>query len=712
LDFQFRCAGAARFYVAFLCVLSSEVGAVSGDSHSFDSVASVSDSLSSPDTVQHVCFDSAALPADSNRQDQTFQNEVDTTAPYTIVVTAKRFTKYTPSQRVLEAKDFSGKYQDLQSVLETVSGVSVRDMGGFGHYAEAAIRGSSPNQVQVYLDGIALNGSTGNAVDISKIPLSTLQKITVYKNTPSIEFFGDNAGGVINLTTTTVREAQAASLEIGSFGYRAGNAMIDKKIGRMTHRFSVNYGYADNDYPYINDRGTTLGPAARDDDTAETMDNNFFSIFSSQYANVWEINDRNKLTSQLSAMVTDEGIFYFPQADSNDGSIKNSKLALIETYETAVDSALAFTFRLKLKTEDELFQRFTPFYLYPPPVRIRHETRQPYAGIEGIVKGKNGDHFSFTGIVSGSYNGFNFKDLYLQGDVTRPYFFRLSGKIGAEAGITLRENLIARLGGLYRYEVDFSNGKFYYSGFVPGGQRTNEGFPCGFSEVAYEPLDDLNLLASVRYSSRSPGFSEKFSMGANYAGNSDLRPETRLEYDIGFAVNKPPIALSASFFTSDTKNKIIFTMNSQHMFVPQNMNEVAAWGVESDLTVAPVDWFVLTNSATYMENIIRSSAVTYWVGNDEPLQSRFSDELGIKFTYKKIYAGHSARVVSPYFLGPDNIAKISHNKPELNASIGIVPDKHFDCSYRLENYMNVQDYDFPDRPIPGIRHYVVVKCNF
>jgi len=287
LAFQFRFAGVPRFCVMLSFVFAQEAGAVSGDTLSSDSAA-----------------------------------------PYTIVVTAKRFTKYTPSQTVLDARAFSGKYQDLQSVLETVSGVSVRDIGGFGHYAEAAIRGSSPNQVQVYLDGIALNGSAGTAVDISKIPLSTLQKIAVYKNTPSIEFFGDNAGGVINLTTALPGKAQAASLEIGSFGYRAGNVMIDKNIGKMKHRFSVNYGYADNNYPYINDRGTTLGPAARNDDTAETMDNNFYSTVSSQYANVWEINDQNRLTSQLSATITDEGIFYFPQADSNDGSIKNSRLAL------------------------------------------------------------------------------------------------------------------------------------------------------------------------------------------------------------------------------------------------------------------------------------------------------------------------------------------------------------------------------------------------
>jgi hypothetical protein len=467
LAFQFRFLKVPRLCIMLMGIMTKGVFAVSGDSFSIDSVATVSDSFPS--------IDSNSLPAAANIQAATSPNETDTL--YTIVVTAKKIAHYTPSQTVLEARTFSGKFQDLQSVLETVSGVSVRDMGGFGHYAEAAIRGSSTNQVQVYLDGIPLNGSTGSAVDISKIPLSMLRKITIYKNTPSIEFFGDNAGGVISLTTATAGEAQAVALEIGSFGYRAGNAMINKKTGLMTHRFTVNYGYADNNYPYVNDRGTTLGPLAQSDDTVETMDNNFFSTLSSLYENVWEIDNKHKLTTRLSAEVTDEGIFYFPQADSNDGSINTSRLSLVETYETSVDTALALTVRFKGKTENELFRRFTPFFLYPPPVRIRQETSQPYAAMEGILTGKKGDRYSFTGIVSGSYDGFDFKDLSIQGKVTRPRFSRFIGKIGAEAGITICKNLLTRVGGLYRYEIDSTNGKFKYNGFMPGGQSTREGFP-------------------------------------------------------------------------------------------------------------------------------------------------------------------------------------------------------------------------------------------
>jgi outer membrane cobalamin receptor len=628
-----------------------------------------------------------------------------------MIVFGTLFTSYTPSKAVLDAKDFIGKYQDLQSVLETVSGVTVREIGGFGHYAEAAVRGSSANQVQVYLDGIPLNGSSGNAVDISKIPLSALQKITVYKNFPPIELFNDNAGGVINLSTAMVPKTQAATVEFGSFGYKAGSAMINTQTGPMNHCFNINYGYADNDYLFTNDRGTTHGPTSGDDDTIETMDNNFFTNFSSLYSNTWKIDPKNTLTSRLSADVSNEGIFYYPMVDSNDGSIKNSRFSLSETYEKAIDSTASLTIRAKGKTEDEQFVRFKPFFLITP---VREQIKQPYAALEAIIREKIWSHLSFAAIVSGSYDGFDCTNLLVPAGRLQPDFFRLIGKTGIEAEINLPANIAARIGGTYRYELDSTNGKFTYSEFLPGGQSSKKGSPGFYSEVHVETLRDFGISAGVRYSSRSPGFSEKYIGGAQYSGNSDLRPETQLEYEAGFYLNKRHVAMSVSLFVSNTKDKIIFTMNSLHMFVPQNMDNIAGWGAESDLTCAPFDWIALTNTAAYMENTIHSSTVTGWIGKDEPFVPRFTDDLSLRFSYKKFYIGHSAQYGSPYFIGPDNIDKISHNNPELNAWVGIVPDSHrrFDISYRLENYLNVRDYNFPGRPVPGIRHYLICKYTF
>jgi outer membrane cobalamin receptor len=624
----------------------------------------------------------------------------------TIVVTARRTAKFVPSQRVIEAKDFSGKYQDLQGVLETVSGVTVRNTGGFGHYSDASIRGSSPNQVQFYLDGIPLNGAAGGAVDVSKIPLSSLQTIAVSKGVPALEFFGDNAGGVINLTTTPMKDVSTVTMEIGSLGYRAGSALICKTTGPMTHRLSVNYGWADNNYPYT-DSLVTHGSTIAGDDSQKVMDNNFFSTVSAQYANTFVFNDSAKLTSQVSAQVTNEGVFYLPTAGSNDGSIRTGRLSFVESYAAPMGQGRSIVLTAKGKTEDGLFTRFHPFYLSPG--QISRDISQPFVSLESVTKDTIGARFTFTGLLSASYNGFKFDNLLWPAGLLLPHYSRLTGKAGLEAGIVFCSQLSGRVGGLYRYEIDSTNDSMTTYGYpLPGGRSTHEGFPCGFSELSYKPFDWLEALASARHSSRSPGFTEKFSQGADFSGNPALRPETRTEYDVGFSFSRSIVSMSSSVFTSVTKDKIIYTMVS-HIFVPRNVSDVNGWGVENDVSLVPWSWLSVVNSLTYMENIVYSGTYPSWNGKDEPLLPRWMDNLNVKFRYKNMYATHSAYVTSRYFTGFDNLLnqKVAP-QPQLGAGIGCTQGGHIDISFRLENYLDVRNYDF-QRPVPGMTWYFVLK---
>lgn len=660
--------------------------------------AQVDDSAYFQDTVieQSTVDSPAVLPPEKEPA------VIDDSAPG-IIVTGKRYAKYTPSQRVIEAKEFSGKYQDLQSVLETVSGVTVRAIGGFGHYSEVSIRGSSSNQVQINLDGIPLNGATGTTVDISKIPLSALQKISIFKNTPPIEFFGENAGGVINLSTAPMRDVVSSAIEIGSFGYRQGSVLINKTAADVTHRISVDYAGADNSFPYLNDKGTQYN---RDDDTIKSMDNNAFSMFSSQYSNSWAIDTRHKLTSQLTTQMTDEGIFYFPQADSNDGSVGKNGVALTERFEAALDSGTMLSITAKGKVEKGSFQRFRPFYLYTSPTR--NVTSQPFAEIEGILEKRISAKLLVRAVVSGKYSSFMFSDLYQPASAVHPAFSRVSGKAGGEAEIKLPPLWSIRVGGLYKYEIDSTNGTFYFGGFQPGGHAVSAGTPAAFSEVSCQPAKDIEIRAAVRYSTRSPGFSEKFGIGSNYVGNAVLRPETRLEYDFGVSINKPWINAAASVFGSSTRDKILYEVNSYHIFVPQNMERVIGRGIESEITTFPFKNVSIFNAVTYMENISHTD-IANEDGKDEPLSPRFTDDLGARIEFQKIYLVHQARFASRYYLGLANLDLQPQVFPELGCILGFKPGAKIELLYRLENYLNVQNYDFRDQPSPGRRHYFVFK---
>ena len=620
-----------------------------------------------------------------------------------LTVTTGR-VKYSPSKVTLSAKDFSGKYNDLQSVLETVSGVRICNTGGFGHYADASIRGCSPSQVQFFLDGVPLNGATGGAVDVAKIPFSALQSISIYKSTPSIDVFGDNAGGVINLTTETNRDMVNGSFEIGSFGYREGSAILSKTAGRMMHRLAVDYRWADNDYPYT-DIIITRGPTVAADNMQKIMDNNFYSALSSMYSNTYVINDQAQLISQFSSTVTDEGIFYLPQAEANDGTIRNSKLSVLESFRAVIDSNVSILVTAKGKIENEQFLRMRPFYLGSGP--FKHTVSQPYGSLDALIRINHNQYVSIATTASIGYYGYDYNNSLTPAGEIQPDYFRIVGKVGAEAKVTFWDNFSARVGGIVRLEIDSTNSSMTLFGPVAGGIVTKNGFPGGFSELRYQIMDCLGMSTSLQYSSRSPGFSEKFSQGANFSGNAGLRPETRVEYNLGMSFVNTSATISSSFFASSTKDKIVYTMTS-HMFVPRNVSDVSGWGVEVDVSVTPFPWLSVVNSATYMQNIVHSDMYGSWNGMDQPLQPRFVDNLSVRATFKNIYFGHSARLVSEYFTDFDNLNLVSLAKPQLDASVGLLLGEHIDISYRIENYLDIHDYNF-QRPLPGMTQYAVLK---
>jgi len=143
-----------------------------------------------------------ALSAIVNVYGNQLKNSTDTSSSLSeldeMVISGCREGTASASTKNLLTEDFSGKFQDLATLLRTVS-VTVYRNGVPGACSSIQIRGSSSNQVQIFLDGIPLNSESGGAVDIGKIPLGSLQEITIHKSSAPLELIGSNEGAVIEL---------------------------------------------------------------------------------------------------------------------------------------------------------------------------------------------------------------------------------------------------------------------------------------------------------------------------------------------------------------------------------------------------------------------------------------------------------------------------------------------------------------------------------
>ena len=80
---------------------------------------------------------------------------------------------------VIRAEDFADRITSVPELLRDLVGVQVRGLGG--ELATVSIRGSSAEQVMVYLDGVPLNRALGGGVNLADLPLGQVESIEVYR---------------------------------------------------------------------------------------------------------------------------------------------------------------------------------------------------------------------------------------------------------------------------------------------------------------------------------------------------------------------------------------------------------------------------------------------------------------------------------------------------------------------------------------------------
>jgi outer membrane cobalamin receptor len=102
-------------------------------------------------------------------------------------------------------------------LLEGRAGLVVNSRGPLGPKT-VSIRGSSSDQVLVLLDGAPLGNPISGAVDLSTIPTSQIESITVLKGSQSARFGPGAEAGAILIDTRINATPLAARLETGSLG--------------------------------------------------------------------------------------------------------------------------------------------------------------------------------------------------------------------------------------------------------------------------------------------------------------------------------------------------------------------------------------------------------------------------------------------------------------------------------------------------------------
>ena len=155
----------------------------------------------------------------------------------------------------------------LVDMLSREPGVVGRRAGGLGHYATLSLRGSSSEQVEVWMDGVPLGGSAGSSVDLGPVALDGLERVELRQAGQS----GSMGAPRVDLVSRRGWARTGGSVRLGSFGERALAAWWGDGSGRLSVTGWMES--ADNDYPFPWDNGTAYN--TRDDRTVRLANNDY-----------------------------------------------------------------------------------------------------------------------------------------------------------------------------------------------------------------------------------------------------------------------------------------------------------------------------------------------------------------------------------------------------------------------------------------------------
>lgn len=605
----------------------------------------------------------------------------------------------TASSQVILPRDLPSA-QTATELLEEGAGVQIKRYGGLDHFAQISIRGSTAEQVLIYLDGVPLNGAQGGFVDLSLLPVEQIERIEIYRGGSPGKSPDSSAGGTIYITTLSDREKKSEI--VNSFGafttYRG--------FAQHRNRFRENYFYqasfehfrSRGDFDYIDDRGTR---ANKGDDVVRGRVNNdfqhhdFIAKFGSDRKQGWNWDLHNNF-------------FWKEQGIPGLGN-QTSTAARLRTWRHLAQLNLKNPEEGNITFLGKLFFDWNNSRFRDPNGEIglgtqRNDDTTLRVGPEIILHAPYENHF-FTGFLS-QRGDFFWPTNEVAASPKGPTSQRHRTAFGIEDELRFLEGKFL-IDPSLRMEIYLNN----LSGSDPSQATTAGDKTDADAQVSakfgarFTPKPFLSLHANVYRGFRAPSFGELFGDRGTIVGNTALRSEKSFNFDTGirFQISRlrdvKQFSLELIYFRHQIDRLIQFLQTSQFTLKAQNLGKGLIQGAEASAHLELSDKSRLSGSYTLqIAKDDQPGSTTF--GKFLPGRPKHQITVSGEFPVGKFTPFGRWQFLSHNFLDSQNLLRVDH-RSLVSTGLKWEAKKWLLLTASAKNLTNERVSDIAGFPLPG-----------
>ncbi len=642
---------------------------------------------------------------------------------------------------VIRVDELPSHATSVPEVLDQAAGVTVKQYGGLGSFSTVSVRGSSSEQVAIFLDGILLNTAISGVVNLADIPLDNVEKIEVYRGTSPARFGASGIGGVVNIVTKKTDGALAASLNYtrGSFDTHKANLYLSGGRGALDGSLYYNRTQSQGDFRYVDDRGTDYNH--EDDQRTRRRNNDFHAdevLLKAGYrlADTWRL-EASSDTFQKKQGIPGVGSYQSETAELE--TLRNlSQLRLHSDSFIRPDASfellLAYSYqRQKFKdphgeigvgqqdSKDDT-RSLSGRALFSMPMGAAHyltllseANRETYCSRDRLANTRAGETVT---TVSHLY-GFS-ENLSISGNrgLRADEQVRTSYSAGLEDEITLLgERILITPSIKYGYyENDFNGLVPFASTPIAPDANTSERHVTRKIGLLVYLSEWFTLKGNAGRYYRVPSFYELFGDRGAVVGNTELESEKSTNWDIGWSLSlQDPVPglqsllLEYSYYHNRIKNLILFVQNSQRTAMAMNISAARITGQELYWKLR-LGWPVLISGNYTRQNARDKSSIAYWQGNQLPGRPRHELFNRTELAHGRWRLFHELSYTDRTWLDRANVRKI-RNRILQNAGVTCRLSAHVRITLEAKNVTDKRTADVIGYPLPGRSFFATLELK-